>query len=59
METVNFIENKRNKWQIYFIVKIAKFIHLIMYALNAKKKQYQKIHQDFHLKIIMGYIEEN
>ena len=59
MEAVNFIENKRNKWQIYFIVKIAKFIHLIIYALNAKTKQYLRIHLDFHLKTTMANIEEN
>jgi len=59
MVTVNFRENKRNKWQIYFIVKIAKFIHLIIYALNAKKKQFRSIHQDFHLKTTMANTEEN
>ena len=59
METVNFIESKRNKCQFYFFVKIAKFIHLIIYALNAKKKQYQNIHLDFHLKTTMVNTEEN
>jgi hypothetical protein len=30
-----------------------------MFALNARKKPYLKIPQDFHLKTIMGAIEEN
>ena len=44
---------------IYFIVKIVNNIHWIKYVKFAKKKQYQKIHQDFHLKIIMGNTGEN
>ena len=59
MATASFVEKQRNKCPICVIAKNVKSIHWAIFALNARKKPYLKIPQDFHLKIIMGAIEGN
>jgi hypothetical protein len=59
MATASFVEKQRNKCPICAIAKNVKSIHWAIFALNARKKPYLKIHQDFHLKIITEVIEEN
>ena len=59
MATASFVEKQRNKCPICAIAKNVKSIHWKIFALNARKKPYLRILLDFHLKIIMGAIEEN
>ena len=59
MENANSIGNKRNKCQVYFIVKNVICIPWTRYVVNVKKKPSLKIHQGFHLKITMENIGEN
>jgi hypothetical protein len=59
MANASFVEKQRNKCPICAIAKNVKNIHWTTFALNARKKPYLKIPQDFHRKIIMGAIEEN
>jgi hypothetical protein len=59
MATASFVEKQRNKCPICAIAKNVKSIHWTIFALNARKKPYLRILPDFHLKTIMGAIEEN